>query len=56
MGGNGVDVGDPSPDPGGPVLRLKLISIMGGTDVKRGRKRSRKERRALEQHGHRHGH
>ena len=56
MGGNGVDVGDPRPDPGGPVLRLKLISIMGGTDVRRGRKRSRKERRALEQHGHRHGH
>ena len=26
------------PDPGGPTLRLKVISIMGGTDVKRGRK------------------
>jgi hypothetical protein len=46
MGGNGVDVGDPRPDPGGPVLRLRLISIMGGTDVKRGRKRSRAEKRA----------
>jgi hypothetical protein len=46
MGGNGVDIGDPRPDPGGPVLRLRLISIMGGTDVKRGRKRSRAEKRA----------
>jgi Domain of unknown function (DUF1707) len=46
MGGNGVHVGDPRPDPGGPVLRLRLISIMGGTDVKRGRKKSRAEKRA----------
>ena len=46
MGGNGVDIGDPRPDPDGPVLRLRLISIMGGTDVKRGRKRSRAEKRA----------
>lgn len=46
MGGNKVDIGDPRPDPGGPVLRLRLISIMGGTDVKRGRKKSRAERRA----------
>jgi hypothetical protein len=55
MGGNGVDIGDARPDPGGPVLRLKLISVMGGTDVKRGRKRSRAERRSLEHRGH-HGH
>ena len=46
MGGNGVDIGDPLPDPGGPVLRLRLISIMGGTDVKRGRKKTRAEKRA----------
>jgi hypothetical protein len=46
MGGNGVDIGDPRPDPGGPVLRLRLVSIMGGTDVKRGRRRSRAEKRA----------
>jgi hypothetical protein len=46
MGGNGVRIGDPRPDPGGPVLRLRLISIMGGTDVTRGRKRSRAEKRA----------
>jgi hypothetical protein len=58
MGGNGVDIGDPRPDPGGPVLRLRLISIMGGSDVKRGRKRSRAEKRAERErrkhlgHGH----
>lgn len=46
MGANGVDVGDPRPDPGGPVLRLRLISIMGGTDVKRRRRKSRAEKRA----------
>jgi hypothetical protein len=45
MGGNNVNLGDELPDPGGPVLRLRLLSIMGGTDVKRGRKRSRRERR-----------
>ena len=46
MGGNDVALGNPAPTPGGPTLRLRLISIMGGTDVTRGRKLSRKERRA----------
>jgi hypothetical protein len=46
MGGNDVTLGNPAPTPGGPTLRLRLISIMGGTDVKRGRKLSRRERRA----------
>jgi hypothetical protein len=46
MGGNDVSLGNPAPTPGGPTLRLRLISIMGGTDVKRGRKLSRRERRA----------
>jgi hypothetical protein len=45
MGGNDATLGDERPDPGGPTLRLKLISIMGGSDVKRGRKLSRAERR-----------
>jgi hypothetical protein len=44
MGGNDAHLGNELPDPGGPVLRLRLISIMGGADVKRGRKRSRRER------------
>jgi hypothetical protein len=46
MGGNDIALGNPRPTPGGPTLRLKLVSIMGGTDVKRGRKLSRAERRA----------
>jgi Domain of unknown function (DUF1707) len=46
LGGNDVDIGDQRPDPGGPVLHLRLISIMGGTDVKRGRRKSRAEKRA----------
>jgi Domain of unknown function (DUF1707) len=46
MGGNDVDVRDAEPDPGGPVLHLRLISIMGGTTVRRGRKLTRAERRA----------
>jgi hypothetical protein len=45
MGGNSVRLGDELPDPGGPVLRLRLLSIMGGSDVKRGRKLSKRERR-----------
>jgi len=35
--------------PGGPVLHLKLFSLMGGNDVKRGRRLTREERRALKQ-------
>ena len=46
MGGNSSDLGNETPDPGGPTLRLKVISIMGGTDVKRGRKLTRAERKA----------
>jgi hypothetical protein len=46
MGGNDSDLGNERPDPGGPTLRLKVISIMGGTDVKRGRKLTRAERKA----------
>jgi hypothetical protein len=42
MGGNDIDLGNERPDPGGPVLRLKVLSIMGGTDVKRGRKPTRR--------------
>jgi hypothetical protein len=45
MGGNDIDLGRPQPDPGGPVLKIRLVSIMGGTDVARGRKKSRAERR-----------
>jgi hypothetical protein len=45
LGGNGVDVGDEHPDPGGPVVHLRLTSILGGAEVRRGRKLTRGERR-----------
>ncbi len=49
LGGNDVDIGPEQPDPGGPVLRLKMISILGGSSVKRGRKLSRHERKRQKQ-------
>lgn len=54
MGGNGIKLGETRPDPGGPTLHLRVISIMGGTDVKRGRKLSRAERKRQKhlEHGH----
>jgi hypothetical protein len=52
MGGNNVELGNEHPDPGGPLLRLRMLSIMGGTDVKRGRKLTRAERRELKRSGH----
>jgi hypothetical protein len=45
MGGNDANLGDPQPDPGGPTLHLRMISVMGGSSVKRGRRLSREERR-----------
>ncbi len=45
MGGNELKIGEARPGDGGPLLRLKLISIMGGTTVRRGRRKSRAERR-----------
>jgi len=55
MGGNDAKVGEMLPDPGGPTIHIKLISIMGGSDIQRGRKLSRAERKAkrhLERGGH----
>jgi Domain of unknown function (DUF1707)/Cell wall-active antibiotics response 4TMS YvqF len=52
MGGNDSKLGDEMPDPGGPILRIRMISIMGGSDVKRGRKLSRSERRAQKHLSH----
>jgi hypothetical protein len=54
MGGNDINVGPERPDPGGPLLRLRVISIMGGTDIKRGRRLTRAERRALRHPRHPH--
>jgi len=53
MGGNEIERGTPEAEHAdGPVVRLRLISIMGGTNVRRGPKlswRERRERRRLEQ-------
>lgn len=43
------DIADSHPTSGGPVLHLRLFSLMGGTDVKRGPKISHRERKALHQ-------
>jgi hypothetical protein len=45
MGGNSVDVGTERPRADGPLLHLQLLSVMGGSDVKRGPKVSRAERK-----------
>ena len=47
LGGNDVQLGEDAPDAGGPVLHLHLVSIVGGTNIRRGRKLSRQERKAL---------
>jgi hypothetical protein len=52
MGGNSVAPAGAATRPGGPVLRLRLISIMGGSNLKRGPRRSRAERRAPGHLGH----
>ena len=53
MGGNDIGRGNTQPDDGGPLLRLKMISIMGGSSLKRGRRKSRAERK-LERDRRRH--
>jgi len=47
MGGNNIDIGHEPPTPDGPVLHLRIFSLMGGTDIRRGPKLSRAERREL---------
>ena len=47
MGGHEVKLGSEPPPPGAPVIRIRLISIMGGGQVRRGRKRARPRARAL---------
>lgn len=55
MGGNGIKLGDAHPDPGGPTVHVRLWSIMGGTDLRRGRRKSwserKEERRQRKLHG-----
>jgi hypothetical protein len=45
MGGNDVRIGPTHPDPGGPTLHLHLYAVMGGSNVERGPKLSRRDRR-----------
>lgn len=45
MGGNDVRLSEPTVAPGAPVIHLRLLSIMGGMNVRQGRKRSRAEKR-----------
>ena len=53
LGGHEVNLDDDTASPDAPTIRLRLVSILGGTDVARGRKptmverwRERKLRRA----------
>jgi uncharacterized protein DUF1707 len=45
MGGNDVKLGDEVAPPGAPRILIRLVSIMGGSDVARGRKKTKAERR-----------
>jgi len=45
MGGNDVNLGDEVAPPGAPRIHIRLVSIMGGTDVARGRKLTKEQRR-----------
>jgi hypothetical protein len=45
MGGNDVKLGAEVVPPGGPVIHIRLVSIMAGCSVERGRKLSREERK-----------
>jgi Domain of unknown function (DUF1707)/Cell wall-active antibiotics response 4TMS YvqF len=45
MGGHDVKLSDQAPPPGAPVIRLRMLSIMGGGEVRQGRKLSKAERR-----------
>jgi hypothetical protein len=45
MGGNGVRLGEEVAPPGAPKIHIRLVSIMGGSDVARGPKPTKEERR-----------
>jgi hypothetical protein len=38
LGGNDIDVDDEEPDPGGPMVRIRLVSILGGAKLARTRR------------------
>jgi hypothetical protein len=45
MAGNEVNLGDVRPPAGAPLIRIRLVSIMAGASVERGRKLTKAERR-----------
>jgi hypothetical protein len=45
MGGNDVKLGEEVAPPGAPTIHIRLVSIMGGSGVARGRKPTKEERR-----------
>jgi hypothetical protein len=47
MGGNDVKLGDEVPPPGAPSIHIRLVSIMGGVGVRRGRRLTKAERRRV---------
>ena len=40
-------IGDEVAPAGGPTIHIRLVAIMGGSSVRRGRKLSRREKREL---------
>jgi hypothetical protein len=49
LGGNGIEIGDERPDPGGPVVHVRLVSILGGAKlIRKQRKELGRRRRELE--------
>jgi hypothetical protein len=49
MGGNDVQIGEEIAPTGGPTIHIRLVAVMGGSSVRRGRKLSRRERRELKE-------
>ncbi len=49
MGGNDVQIGEEVAPAGGPTIHIRMVAIMGGSSVRRGRKLSRRERRELKE-------
>lgn len=47
LGGNEIDIGDEQPNPGGPVVHLRLVTVLGGAKVRRGPKLRRRQSREL---------
>ncbi len=45
MGGNDAKLGDEVAPPGAPTIHIRLVSIMGGSEVVRGRKLTKEQRR-----------